>query len=1719
MPPPDATALRALALRHGIAPSYRDIFGVEHAAPDATLRALLAAMGVDAERDEDSDALGANAPATAVLPPAVVVRQREQPVHLCVSLPASRIRETLHCRVVEEGGRTHRQAFYPAESAATAEAVIDGTPYRVCELTLTPALPTGYHRVDLQTRFRSLAHTRVIVVPDTCYQPEVAAGDGRGWGAAVQLYTLRSERNWGMGDFTDLALVVEQWAARGADVVGINPLHALFLAEPERASPYSASSRLFLNPLYLDVERIADHAECDAAREKVRAPPFQMRLAALRRADRVDYAGVAAAKREILETLYAHFRDRHLRRHTARGRDFRAYVAAQGEPLRRFALFEALHEHHVAGEAHSGDWRQWPEPYRDPESRETKRFARQHRARIEYFSYLQWQCEQQLEAVHARAVELGQGVGLYRDLAVSVEASGADAWSAQTRYASSATVGAPPDDFNLHGQNWGLAPPLPEALAAAGYEPWIEVLRRNMRGAGALRIDHVMALWRLFWVPQGAAAEHGAYVGYPHDALLGILALESVRNRCAVVGEDLGTVPEEVRAAMRRMGILSYRLLMFEKAADGEYTAPAAYPPEALAAFSSHDLPTLAGWWEGRDLALRAELDLYPDAATRDAEVVARAADRARLLRALEREVLLPAGVSASPAALPAMTPELARAVHVFVARTPSRLVLIQLEDVIGELEQVNLPGASPQRHASWRRKLALPLEQWPQSGDFVALAEAIAAERRRAPRREGGAGRHALAIPRATYRLQFNASFGFRAAADIVPYLARLGISHCYSSPFLKARPGSTHGYDVVDHNAFNPELGSDEDFQRFVAALRAHGMGLVIDVVPNHMGVMGADNAWWLDVLENGPASIYAPYFDVDWAPAKAELRGKLLLPLLGAPYGTVLERGELVLQFDPAAGEFSVQYFGHRLPIAPREYPQLLRGCSEALARRLGRESDACAELSSLVTAFANLPPRTARSAEKVLERNRDRQLCKRRLARLCAQTPAVAQHIADTVREYNGTPGDPRSFDALHALLEAQPYRLSDWRAAADEINYRRFFDINDLAAVRVEDPNVFDATHPLVLGLLQTGRVQGLRIDHPDGLWDPASYFVRLQQRAARAGGVPALTAAPDGAAVAPAVYMVVEKILASHELLPREWPVHGTTGYDFLNLANGVLVDSAAQRNLLRFHAAFVGERQDFDDIVYRCKHLVLRYALASELTVLANQLNRISEGDRHTRDFTLNRLRDAIAEVIARFPVYRTYVAAGGPSATDREHIEWAVARARAGAHAQEVGVFDFLRQVLLQDSALGTEETRRDALLRFVMRFQQLCAPVMAKGMEDTALYRYSPLVSLCEVGGDPRRFGVSVAAFHAAIAERRQHWPHAMLATSTHDSKRSEDVRARINVLTELQAEWRAHVHRWTRLARRLKREVDGTGAPSASDEYLLYQTLLGAWPHESATEELRRAFAGRIDAYMLKVAREAKVHTSWINPNPDYEAALAAFIARLLDPSPDNAFLADFVPFQRVVARLGMYNSLSQVLLKLACPGVPDFYQGNELWDLSLVDPDNRRPVDYRLRARLLADLVQRFGRKGAVAAEEARALLDTLPDGRAKLFVVARVLALRREEEPLFRTGDYVPLEVRGERAAHLCAFARRAAGRSAVVLAPRLYAALAAAGGGIPLGAPAWGDTLVDLAPLGAAVEWLLPLTGERVAARPTPSGPVLAVGDALRSFPVAVLLPADGPS
>ena len=915
------------------------------------------------------------------------------------------------------------------------------------------------------------------------------------------------------------------------------------------------------------------------------------------------------------------------------------------------------------------------------------------------------------------------------------------------------------------------------------------------------------------------------------------------------------------------------------------------------------------------------------------------------------------------------------------------------------------------------------------------------------------------MRAPRATYRLQFNEGFTFSDAAELVPYLAELGIGDLYASPYLKARPGSTHGYDVVDHGRLNPELGDEGEYERLVEALEEHEMGQLLDIVPNHAGI-GSDNAWWLDVLENGPASCYASFFDIDWC-RSSELAGKVLLPILGVHYRAALEAGELELAFDAESGSFSVNYYEHCCPIDPKTYPMILRGEDEHLP-----------ELEDLLIAFGNLPGRDTTAEKSVAGRARDAADFKADLAWLYAGHPEIAHAVEEHVRRLNG-----EGFEALHRLLEVQAYRLAYWRVASDEINYRRFFAVNDLASIRVEDEQVFDETHRLVLRLVKNARVNGLRIDHPDGLYDPAGYLRRLQDAAAEP------------------IYVLVEKILGYHERLPEDWPVSGTTGYEFTNLVNGLFVDPAGEAGMDEAYQNFIVRKMNSEEILYGCKKLVMRTALTSELSTLTRLLLRISEYDR-SYDFTINLLREALSEVVACFPVYRTYVTPEAVSESDRRYVDEAVSRAKKNA-AADTTVFDFICEVLLLE-ADGPEEYR-EMVVRFAMRFQQYTGPVMAKGVEDTALYVYNRLISLNEVGGEPGRFGVSVSEFHASNAGRMEHWPHSMLSTSTHDTKRSEDVRARINVLSEI-TDWHERLVRWGELNRPLRSEVDGSPAPSRNDEYLLYQTLLGAWPLGEESEEFRE----RIKAYMRKALREAQARTSWTDVNEGYEEAVARFVGAIVS---NDLFLQEFLPFQRRIARLGALNGLSQTLLKLASPGVPDVYQGNELWDLSLVDPDNRRPVDYELRKRLLSELKR-------LRPADASSLLDdgAWQDGRPKLYLTWKTLELRRRRAELFGNSEYVPLEVVGERAEHLVAFARRHGSEAAIAAAPRLYARLADEGGSFIPDPEAWAGTFVLLPGELAGTTYRNVLTGEKGVIEERGGEASFPAGDLLRSFPVALL-------
>ena len=901
--------------------------------------------------------------------------------------------------------------------------------------------------------------------------------------------------------------------------------------------------------------------------------------------------------------------------------------------------------------------------------------------------------------------------------------------------------------------------------------------------------------------------------------------------------------------------------------------------------------------------------------------------------------------------------------------------------------------------------------------------------------------------IPACTYRLQFNRWFTFAQAREIVAYLHELGVSDVYASPYFQASPDSLHGYDITDHNKLNPAIGSRADYDAWIAQLHAHGMGHVLDFVPNHVGIADSRNEWWMDVLENGPSSRYAPYFDIDWEPLISHLRDKVLLPILSDQYGCVLERGELQVRFEE--GTFYLLYGERRLPIAPGTYRYILDVALKNLAEY--SDEDFYAEVQSILTALEYLPKRNEPDPKRIAEREREKEIIKRRLERRCAEAPEVQRAIERALLQINGKRGDPRSFDKLDELLNAQSYRLAFWRVAAEEINYRRFFDVNDLAAIRVELPKVFDAVHRLVFELVSTGAVTGLRIDHPDGLYLPREYFVKLQQRSAKALG----TALPrDGRAI----YMLAEKILTSSETLRKDWSVHGTTGYDFANHVMQLLVDSSAETAITKTFHRFIGHSIPFSHVLYAKKLLVMKLALANDVDVLGNMLDRLSEQDRRYRDFTLEALSRAVRETIACFPVYRTYVEPDQPvSDEDEQIVDRAIAAAKRRNQAMDESIFNFLRDVLLFRSPQNFDTAGRAAYTHFILKFQQTTAPVMAKGLEDTMFYIYNRLPALNEVGGEPQQFGLSVDVFHERNLDRHRDWPATLLATSTHDTKRSEDVRARIVAISEIPELWRRSLQRWGTANHRWKRMVNDLEAPDANEEYLLYQTLLGTWPMQANGEPEAVPppdYIERIQAYMAKALKEAKINTSWIQPNEEWDAAMHDFVARILDSSSRNKFLPIFLPAAKEIVRLGAINSLTQSLLKLTSPGVPDIYQGTEIWDYSLVDPDNRRPVDYDLRREMLRSL------SSATPGE----LMQTWPDGRIKLFLTKHLLQLRRGHADLFERGQYVPLHTSGTFAESCVSFVRRLDVNWIAVIAPRLSSRI-----GFPPIGEAWHDTAIQL--------------------------------------------------
>jgi len=990
--------------------------------------------------------------------------------------------------------------------------------------------------------------------------------------------------------------------------------------------------------------------------------------------------------------------------------------------------------------------------------------------------------------------------------------------------------------------------------------------------------------------------------------------------------------------------------------------------------------------------------------------------------------------------------------------------------------------------------------------------------------------------FPESTYRVQFHAGFTFRDALHIVPYLRDLGITHLYASPLLQARPGSTHGYDTTNHQAFNPELGTAEDYEELCQVLQNHGMGQVLDIVPNHMGVVGNENQWWHDVLENGPASPYASFFDIAWYDSpRVEMHERLLLPVLGKAYGEVLESQEIQLQY--SAGTFTIHYFDHYWPVAPQSYALILEQRRDELATFLGEAPEPLGEYDSILTAIRNLPLRSETDPARVAESQREKGIIKRRLAALTESNPSVRVFLEDTVARFNGNQGQSESFDLLDTLLQAQVYRLCHWRVASEEINYRRFFDVNELAALSIEKSEVFTATHELILRLLSEGKVQGVRIDHPDGLYDPQQYFQRLQQHyilhtahrlresnttfqdlsdeevTTLLDATLAQASTTAEAVLYRPLYIVVEKILGAYETLREDWPVYGTSGYDFLNILNGLFVAAEQRRTWTRLYCEWTQEPRPFADVVYDAKYLIMQMSLASEVERLAHRLDRLAQQHRSSRDFTLNSLRRAIRQIIACFPVYRSYITGDAIHPDDRRSIQQAVFQAQRRNPTVSRELFAFVRDILLLQYQASASTNEQAEQRRFVGKFQQVTAPVMAKGYEDTALYVYNRLLALNEVGGDADRFGVSAEELHRTFQERQAKWPWAFSTLSTHDTKRSEDVRARLNVLSEFPHAWQASLPRWSNLNAQYRRDLDDVTVPDANEEYLFYQTLLGAWPIEPCSPEEYTTFVERIQAYMLKVLREAKVHTSWINPNPAYEEAVQYYISCVLDSQTQETFLEDFRAFQQRLSDYGLFNSLAQTLLKITAPGVPDTYQGTELWDWSLVDPDNRRAVDYKRRHDMLRALRERLTTVGEDRRTLTQELLTHKEDGRIKLYITTLALNCRRMHPGLFSAGRYMPAQGRGVKGQHVFGFSRCQDHRAAIVAVPMLIGRLLAGTYDAPLGEAVWQDTQLLAPGINPRWDWRNVLTGEPVVFTTDDGPPTLALAALLRHCPVALLV------
>lgn len=1487
-------AVRDLARRAGVDIEWENFAGEARTVSPAALRPILKALGLpcdtQAALDESRHRLESVFGSRAA-PPLVTASVGEP-----VALPGFDLSLT-QATLVREDGTSEQVTLYRGD---------DGAP------VLGPVSEPGYHQLRLPDR-----HITLAVAPSTCFTVEDVAPGRRLWGLTAQIYGLCRKGDGGIGDMSAAAALARGAARHGADALAISPTHAGFAADPSRYSPYAPSSRLFFNPLYSDPAAVFGEARVKRALVEAGLTQEWARCETLAL---IDWPAAGRAKLALFRHLFEDFVSADLGRGSPLANDLRIFRQSGGEALEGHARFELLHAAQLNDDPSAWNWRSWPAPWQDPCSPEVDQLVARNEKELLFHVFLQWLAERSIAAAQSDARNAGMRIGLIADLAVGMDSGGSHAWSRQSDVLVGLNIGAPPDLLNLHGQNWGLTTFSPHVLVANGFSPFLATLRAAMRLTGGVRIDHVMALRRLWLIPEGASAADGAYLVYPLEDLLRLIRLESHRNRAVVIGEDLGTLPPGFQSRLARSGVYGMRVMWFERTAHG-FRPPEVWPAQAVAMTTTHDLPTVAGWWRGADIDLRRDIGKLAEDQYRT-EQSEREADRAALWNAF-----CDAGAATSPAPPRRFTSPVVDAAVRFMAATPSHLAVLPLEDALGLEEQPNLP-ATIDEHPNWRRRYSVPAEAIFADPKVQARVRWLDARRRRLP---------SDTAPRATMRLQFHKGFTFDDAVGLAPYLEALHISHVYASPILAARVGSAHGYDVVDPTRVNPELGGEEGWRRLVAALRAAKLGVIVDIVPNHVAVGGSDNPWWLDLLANGRSSRYARFFDVDWQSDDPALQDKIVAPVLGRPYGEALASGEITLQQDEN-GRYVARYFQHAFPIAAADHAMIANASA------------------------GMFDPHTEAGRA------------------------------------------------SLHALLERQHFRLAWWRTADDEINWRRFFDVNELAALRMEDDEVFEAAHATLFRLYREGLIDGFRVDHVDGLTDPRRYCTRLRER------LESLAAQRPTDAPAGAAYLVVEKILGPDEHLPADWGCDGTTGYDFMDQISALLHDSGGACPLARLWNSVSGRTAQFEIEETASRKETLNRSFSAQLDAAARALHHLARSDIATRDVSRPSIKRALIELLSHLRIYRTYPAAPG-GAQPSSHFARAVEAARSTCLGRDRDTLQKLARWL------GPEVLAPDlcpAQAAAIARFQQLSAPLAAKAVEDTAFYRYGPLLSRADVGFEPGRFADVPETFHANARARLEQFPDAMLATATHDHKRGEDVRARLAVLSEIADEWETALAGWLARSAPLCRIVDGHRAPSRGEAALLFQVMVGAWPPEFLPEDAGQAaaYAERLAQWQQKALREAKLSSSWQAPNERYEAAAGEFVTKIFSDSAAAPLLQEIAAFAGRLARPGVVNSLTQTLLKLTSPGVPDIYQGTEFWDLSLVDPDNRRPVDYAARI-------------AALPPPPVAQLARHWRDGRIKQAFIARVLALRRSAPRLFSRGDYIPIATDGPLSDRVVAFARR----------------------------------------------------------------------------------------